>query len=58
MNGLDYRFAIEGDFPKFGNDDPRVDEIAASLVEDFIQNLKYPDLQECRSYPFHSHHYL
>jgi formate C-acetyltransferase len=36
-------FAIEGDFPKFGNDDPRVDKIAASLVEDFIQNLKkYP----------------
>jgi formate C-acetyltransferase len=41
--GLITGFAIEGDFPKFGNDDPRVDEIAASLVEDFIQNLKkYP----------------
>ena len=41
--GLITDFAIEGDFPKFGNDDPRVDKIAASLVEDFIQNLKkYP----------------
>lgn len=41
--GLITDFSIDGEFPKFGNDDPRVDGIAASLVEDFIQNLKkYP----------------
>lgn len=38
--GLITDFSLEGEFPKFGNDDPRVDGIAASLVEAFIQNLK------------------
>lgn len=38
--GLIVDFAIEGDYPKFGNDDERVDEIAAKLTEDFINELK------------------
>ncbi len=38
--GIITDFSIEGDFPKFGNDEPRVDRIAAALVEDFINHLK------------------
>ncbi|HUO91075.1 MAG TPA: formate C-acetyltransferase [Rhizomicrobium sp.] len=34
----DYR--IEGDFPKFGNNDDRVDSIAADLVERFMTKLR------------------
>ena len=32
-------FEIEGDFPKFGNDDDRVDQIACEQVEKFYQAL-------------------
>ena len=36
-------FTIEGDFPKFGNDDDRVDAIACEQVEKFYEALKqYP----------------
>lgn len=35
---LDYR--IEGDFPKFGNADSRVDDIAAGLVSRFMAKLR------------------
>lgn len=38
--GIITDFTIEGDFPKFGNDDARVDHIAADLLKDFINNLK------------------
>ncbi len=38
--GLIVDYAIEGDFPRFGNDDDRVDGIAATLVEDFIAALR------------------
>ena len=38
-NGLVVDYAIEGDFPKFGNDDDRVDEIATELVRTFIKKL-------------------
>ncbi len=41
--GLATDFAIEGDFPTFGNNDDRVDSIAVSMVEKFMANLrKYP----------------
>lgn len=33
-------FEIEGDYPKFGNNDSRVDEIAVSLVNNFMDKLK------------------
>lgn len=43
QNGLITDFAIEGDFPKFGNDDDRVDMIAVELVKTFMRKLRrYP----------------
>ena len=38
--GLAVDYEIEGDFPKFGNDDNRVDEIAVELVKVFLGKLK------------------
>lgn len=47
--GLTVDFEIEGDFPKYGNDDDRADDIAQKLVEDFNSELKkhkiYKDAQ-------------
>lgn len=41
--GLIIDFAIEGNFPKFGNDDDRVDNIAVEVVRQFVGYLKqYP----------------
>ena len=37
--GLIVDFVTEGDFPKFGNDDDRVDEIAAWITEYFYSEL-------------------
>ena len=39
-NGLINGFITEGDFPKFGNDDDRVDDIAKELLEQFIGELR------------------
>ncbi len=38
--GLTIDFEIEGDFPKYGNDDDRVDIFAHDAVEDFNNELK------------------
>jgi formate C-acetyltransferase len=38
--GIVVEFVTEGDFPCYGNDDDRVDSIAASLCENFLQDLK------------------
>lgn len=35
-NGIVVDYQVEGDFPKYGNDDDRVDEIAADLVRTFM----------------------
>lgn len=37
--GIATDFAIEGDYPKFGNNDPRVDELATMVVERFMKRL-------------------
>jgi formate C-acetyltransferase len=39
-DGLAVDYEIEGDFPKFGNNDDRVDKIAAKLVEDFMNKVR------------------
>ncbi len=37
--GIAVDFAIEGDYPKYGNNDPKADEIAISVVENFMKKL-------------------
>lgn len=39
-NGIAVDFDIEGDYPKFGNNDPRVDDIACELVESFMNKIR------------------
>ena len=39
-NGLVVDFTIEGDFPKYGNNDDRVDQLAVQLVESFMTKLR------------------
>ena len=38
--GLAYDYEIEGDFPKYGNDDDRVDQIAVDIVKTFLRKLQ------------------
>lgn len=39
-NGVAVDFKIEGDFPKYGNDDDSVDQIAVDIVKHFIKCLR------------------
>ncbi|MBP3041634.1 formate C-acetyltransferase [Bacillaceae bacterium Marseille-Q3522] len=39
-NGIAVDFETEGDFPKYGNNDDRVDSIAVELVEKFMKKLQ------------------
>lgn len=39
-NGLAIDFEIEGDYPKFGNNDSRVDDIACELVSTFMSKIR------------------
>ena len=38
--GITTSFEIEGEFPKYGNDDDRVDQIGVKLVKKFIEKLR------------------
>lgn len=40
QRGLITEFEIEGDFPKFGNDDDRVDQLAVETVKNFTRKLQ------------------
>ncbi|MCX2951436.1 formate C-acetyltransferase [Lentzea sp. NEAU-D7] len=41
--GLAVDYVVEGDFPKYGNNDDRADAIAVELVEDFMKKVRqYP----------------
>ncbi len=50
-DGLAIDFEIEGEYPQFGNNDPRVDDMAVDLVERFMKKIqetahlpqRYPD---------------
>ncbi len=39
-NGLAQDYEIEGDFPKYGNDDDRADEIGVWLLHAFLEKIK------------------
>ena len=39
-NGLAVDYEVEGDFPKYGNDDDRVDKIAVEIVKSFMRKLQ------------------
>ncbi|MBP5243805.1 MAG: formate C-acetyltransferase [Succinivibrio sp.] len=39
-DGIAIDFEIEGDFPRYGNDDDRADEIAVWLLKNFLTKLK------------------
>ena len=39
-SGLVVDYKIEGDFPRFGNDDPRADEIAVWLLKTFMNKIR------------------
>ena len=39
-SGLAVDYEIEGDYPKFGNNDDRVDKITAKVVEDFMNKVR------------------
>ncbi|WP_318425210.1 formate C-acetyltransferase [Photobacterium leiognathi] len=39
-DGIAIDFEIEGDYPKFGNNDARVDDIACDLVERFMNKIR------------------
>lgn len=53
-NGLAIDFAIEGEYPQYGNNDERVDSIACDLVKRFMQKISVLRriAMRCRRSPF------
>ncbi|MGI6005486.1 MAG: formate C-acetyltransferase [Christensenellales bacterium] len=47
--GIIYDFETEGDYPKFGNDDDRVDAIAREIIKQFMEKLeKHPTYRNAK----------
>ena len=59
-NGVIVDFEIEGDFPKYGNDDDRVDSIACEQVEQFYRASckKHPLYRGADPHAVHPDHHL
>ena len=52
-------FETEGDFPRYGNDDDRADDIAVWLLKTFLREVKETShLQKFRAYYLYPDHYL
>ena len=47
-----------GRYPTFGNNDPRVDDIAVEIVKSFMSKLKNPNLPERGTHLVHLDHHL
>ena len=45
--GLAVDYEVEGDFPKYGNDDDRVDSIAVDIVKTFMRKLQKHQIYRC-----------
>ena len=57
--GLVVDYQTEGDFPKFGNNDNRVDQIAAAVVSMFMSKLrKHPTYRNAHPHPIGADHHL
>ena len=58
-DGLVVDYETTGEFPKFGNNDPRVDDIAADLVKRFMDHLREaPDLPRRDPHAVGADHHL
>ena len=57
--GIARKFETEGDFPRYGNDDDRADEIAVWLLKTFLHKVKkIPHLPEFRGNHLDPHDHL
>ncbi len=57
--GLAVDYRIEGDYPKYGNADPRVDDIAVDLVSRFMSKIrKHPTYRERDAHPVGADHHV
>ena len=58
-NGMAVDFEIEGDFPKYGNNDDRVDELAQRTVSYFMDTLRHAaDLPPVHRHTVGADHHL
>ena len=56
--GLAVDYKVEGEYPAYGNNDDRVDQIAVNLVETFMDKLrKAENLSQRTAHPVHPDDY-